>query len=147
MFGRHSVKFIRGRAIFLPAAEGRIGIFGGPDDREIAPDETDWLENAKLRDLVGFYIAMRWPIGETAEALLISKREAKIWWSRQRILVIRPDLVRACVCRVADWGPAVETGRKADISPAAAEFLGVDTDDRLLFRFAPDSAPEGPFTE
>ena len=49
------------------------------------------------------------------------------WWGRPKLA--------GNLRRTADWGPHVDTGRVADISPGLMEALGIETDDEVEVKF------------
>lgn len=62
------------------------------------------------------YVACRWPVSRYPFL-----RQAIAW-------VENPADHKKLAARPADWGPNVRTGRVADLSPALARDLGLDTD-------------------
>jgi hypothetical protein len=51
-------------------------------------------------------------------------------------LVYAPKTGKSIKCFPADWGPHEEkTGRAADLSPSALEYLGIETDDEVKVTF------------
>ena len=122
---------------------GKVSWFGGPPDLAeggISADEplafiyevTDrpqvFLPGAKVAlaqclDPEVYYIACRWDYDnpeQTREMLLTN-----IAWVRS------PETGMALPAYPADWGPHVDTGRVADISPGLMEDLGIMTDDEV----------------
>lgn len=65
-----------------------------------------------------FYCAMRWNYTQTSVKQLQS--------AIVRVKALNGNVVW---CTPADWGPNARTGRIIDLSPMAAEVLGVKTDD------------------
>jgi N-acetylmuramoyl-L-alanine amidase len=127
----------------LFAASGTCSTFGGPDDTGVSPseglamwyqpDECPWLMlerqpsgttgMARRLDPSVFYVACRWDYDVTPKEMLRGPQMAMVCNTKTG------------VCRlahVADWGPhEAETGRAADLSPALADSLGVQTDDEV----------------
>jgi N-acetylmuramoyl-L-alanine amidase len=126
---------------------GKVSWFGGPDDEGVAPDEglafiaeveqaphlflsyqpegTTGL--ARRLNPEAFYIACRWDYDETPAYMLLE----------EMALVRAPKTGKQLKCYPADWGPNENTGRVADISPGAMEYLGITTDDivEVVFPF------------
>jgi lysozyme len=120
---------------------GKVSWFGGPDDEGVAPDEglafiyevddapelflpeqppgTSGL--ARRLDPDEFYIACRWDYDETPRDMLL-----------ENVALVRSKRTgREFKAAPADWGPHVDTGRIADISPGLMEALGIKTDDEV----------------
>jgi N-acetylmuramoyl-L-alanine amidase len=120
---------------------GTVSWFGGPNDKGVAPDEglafiqkveqaphlflpqqppnTSGL--ARRLDPHAHYIACRWNYDTTPHDMLLD----------QVALVMVPKTGRALTAHPSDWGPHVDTGRVADISPGLMEALGIQTDDEV----------------
>lgn len=124
---------------------GPCSTFGGPDDSGMShtegvalypgwlmvshhcahalflerPTEMDGNEFPRGRGLNpdAFYCAMRWDYKVMSPGAL-----ARSW-----VRVTANG--RTCYVRPVDWGPNERTGRLIDLSPGAAQFLGVKTDD------------------
>jgi len=118
---------------------GKVSWFGGPDDDGVSPDEglafiydvddaphlflprqppgTTGL--ARRLNPEVHYIACRWDYDVTSKTDLL----------HVKVLVRAPKTGRAFVCDPGDWGPHVDTGRVADISPGLMDALGIQTDD------------------
>jgi hypothetical protein len=121
---------------------GKMSVFGGPNDTGVAPDEglalfeaADVSANPDLflptqpNGTTGLarrlnpqakYIACRWDYSVTPKSFL------KL--STTLVTVTNPATNKSEQCRPADEGPAVETGRVADLSPGLAQALGLNTD-------------------
>ena len=54
---------------------------------------------------------------------------------KEMALVYSPKTGKSIKCYPADWGPHEDTGRIADISPSALEYLGISTDDDVVVTF------------
>lgn len=128
----------------LLSISGKVSHFGGPEDEGVAPDEglafIYELEQAphlflpyQPRGTTGLarrlnpdmhYIACRWDYTQTPRDLLL-KELAQVRTSKGLTLTAYP----------ADWGPHVNTGRVADISPGLMEDLGIQTDDEVQVIF------------
>ena len=128
----------------LDPVSGKVSTFGGPDDVGVTPSEGLWcfpedkipagFESlflsvqppgtsglARRLNPDKFYIACRW-FGKTSVDVE----------SRRKLRLLRYRVSangKSVVCQPADWGPAEWTKRIADISPGAADALGVKTDD------------------
>jgi len=126
---------------------GTVSWFGGPNDTGVSPSEglafiysVDMAPHlflpsqppgttglARRLDPAVFYIACRWDYdapGMSKDDLLSVK-----------VLVRAPKTGRAFIADPADWGPHVDTGRIADISPGLMDALGIQTDDALEVAF------------
>jgi len=119
--------------------EGQCSTFGGPDDLGVAADEglalySDWTQAPHLflsyqpTGTTGLarrlnpevpYLACRWDYDEHPKQML----------TEEMALVRAPSTGKFLKCYPVDWGPHSDTGRVCDLSPAAAEYLGVSTDD------------------
>lgn len=127
-------------AALLPASNGKVGVFGGPKDRGIKPDDKLGLPTGKhftferVRSLnpKSFYVAMRWDY----HVLGKSNEEGKRWWANKKILVTNPANGNAIVARAVDFGPPESTGLSIAVSPGAAEALGVEVGDEVEIAFA-----------
>ena len=134
---------------------GRVSWFGGPDDEGVAPDEglafiyeaetaphlfldeqppgTTGL--ARRLNPEVYYIACRWDYDETPKAMLPD----------MSVRVRAPKTGREFIATPADWGPHVDTGRVADISPGLMEALGISTDDEVEVIFAEQQLEATPY--
>lgn len=127
-------------ASLLPAQRGKLGVFGGPKDRGIKPDDKLGLPTGKhfsferVRSLnpKGFYCAMRWDY----HVLGKSNEEGKRWWANKKLLVTNPTSGVAVVVRAVDYGPPESTGLAIAVSPGAAEALGLAVGDEVEISFA-----------
>jgi hypothetical protein len=132
---------------------GKVSMFGGPDDHGVRPDEGLALYDksdirfpgrrfrpernphdlflpyqprgttgmARRLDPTQFYIATRWNYKVTPRDFL-----------RQiQITVIARKTNRSFLAWPADWGPNIDTGREADLSPGLIKALGIETDDLI----------------
>lgn len=131
----------------LPAHQGKLGVFGGPKDRGIKPDDKLALPTGKhftferVRSLnpKGFYCAMRWDY----HALGKSIGEGQRWWANKKLLVTNPTNGVSVVVRAVDYGPPESTGLTIAVSPGAAEALGVEVGDEVEIAFADPRLPAG----
>lgn len=131
----------------LPAQRGKVGIFGGPKDRGIKPDDKLALptgrhftfERVRSLNPKGFYCAMRWDY----HALGKSNEEGKRWWANKKLLVTNPTSGVSIVVRAVDYGPPESTGLSIGLSPGAAEALGVAVGDEVEIAFADARLPAG----
>jgi N-acetylmuramoyl-L-alanine amidase len=127
----------------MTTLRGTVSWFGGPNDTGVSPSEglafiyevddaphlflptqppgTTGLARRLNPDK--FYIACRWDY----DAPGTSKTDLL----HVKVLVRAPKTGKAFVCDPADWGPHVDTGRVADISPGLMDALGIETDDEV----------------
>lgn len=135
-------------------ASGKCSWFGGPEDMGVSPSEglafiyeiddaPDLFLAQQPPNTTGlarrlnpdkFYIACRWKYdlpGMSKEDLLTTK-----------VLVRSPRTGREFIATPADWGPHVDTGRIADLSPGLLEALGIQTDDEVEVTFPAPSLVE-----
>lgn len=132
----------------LPATHGKVGVFGGPKDRGVKPDDKLALptgrhfvyERVRTLKPESFYCAMRWDY----HLLHKSPEEGKRWWANKKLLVTNSKTGKAVVVRAVDYGPHENTGLDIGISPGAAEALGVEVGDEVDIAFADQKAPQGP---
>src|SRR5436309_2670013 len=132
----------------LPAQRGKLGVFGGPKDRGIKPDDKLALptgrhftfERVRSLNPKGFYCAMRWDY----HALGKSIGEGQRWWANKKLLVTNPTNGVSIVVRAVDYGPPESTGLSIAVSPGAAEALGVEVGDEVEIAFADPRLPAGP---
>jgi hypothetical protein len=132
----------------LPATHGKVGVFGGPKDRGVKPDDKLALptgrhfvyERVRTLNPESFYCAMRWDY----HLLHKSPEEGKRWWANKKLLVTNSRTGKAVVVRAVDYGPHENTGLDIGISPGAAEALGVEVGDEVDIAFADQKAPPGP---
>jgi hypothetical protein len=123
------------------ALHGKCSWFGGPNDKGVASDEglafiqeveqaphlflphqpPNTTGLARRLDPHAHYIACRWDYDATPHTMLLE----------QTALVMVPKTGRALIAYPADWGPHVDTGRIADLSPGLMEALGIQTDDEV----------------
>jgi len=123
-------------------AKGKVSHFGGPEDMGVSPSEglafiydvedkphifldeqppgTTGL--ARRLDPATYYIAMRWDYDQFTKDFLAGGATA---------LVRSPKTGKEFMAHPADWGPHVDTGRVADISPGLMQALGIETDDEV----------------
>jgi len=132
----------------LPAAHGKTGVFGGPKDRGIKPDDKLALPTGphgvyeRIRSLSpkSFYCAMRW----NYHVEHLSPEEVKRWWANRKLLVTNKKNNSAVIVRAVDYGPHEKTGFDISISPGAAEALGVEVGDEVDIALADPKSPLGP---
>jgi len=133
---------------------GKASWFGGPDDTGVSPDEglafiydiedaphlflpdqpagTSGL--ARRLDPDQPYIACRWDYNVHPKESLLE----------HMAMVRSPRTGRFTKAYPADWGPHVDTGRVADISPGLMAALGIDTDDEVEVIYPYDAEDEKP---
>jgi hypothetical protein len=120
-------------------AYGPCSSFGGPADPGVSPSEGlafiyEYDERpdlflkkqpagttglARRLDPKVHYIACRWDYSRTPKEMLRDKNLQAMVAANDRSFLAWP----------ADWGPAQDTGRVADLSPGLMEALGITTDD------------------
>jgi hypothetical protein len=133
--------------IQLPTTSGKAGVFGGPKDRGIKPDDKLALptgphstyERVRSLNPKSFYCAMRWEYRIEHK----SPEEGKRWWANKKLLVTNPKSGASVVVRAVDYGPHENTGLDISISPGAAEALGIEVGDEVEIAFADQKAPTG----
>jgi N-acetylmuramoyl-L-alanine amidase len=123
----------------MSTLKGKVSWFGGPDDTGVSPSEglafiyevedcpqlfldkqppgTTGL--ARRLDPEQFYIACRWNYDTHPKTTLCGM-----------VVKVRAN-DREIEAWCADWGPHVDTGRVADISPGLMQALGIETDDEV----------------
>jgi len=132
----------------LPAGNGKLGIFGGPKDRGIKPDDKLALptgphgvyERVRSLNPKGFYCAMRW----NYHVEHLTPEEVKRWWANKKLLVTNKKNGNAVVVRAVDYGPHENTGLDIGISPGAASSLEVEIGDEVDIALADPKDPLGP---
>jgi N-acetylmuramoyl-L-alanine amidase len=131
--------------------EGTCSWFGGPNDTtgvspseglafiyttedqpilflSYQPEGTTGLARRLNPDQL--YVACRWPYDSSNKA---QWREVLL---KEMALVYAPKTGKSVKVYPADWGPHEEkTGRAADLSPRAMEYLGIETDDEVVVTF------------
>jgi N-acetylmuramoyl-L-alanine amidase len=133
-------------------AVGKCSWFGGPEDSGVSSSEglafiydvedkpvvflDDQPPNttglARRLDPDRHYIAMRWDYDMFSKDRLAGKEMA---------LVKSTKTGKHVLCHPVDWGPHVDTGRVADLSPGAMQALGgIETDDEVEVTYP---APKG----
>jgi hypothetical protein len=131
----------------LPATHGKLGVFGGPKDRGIKPEDKLALPTGphgvyeRIRSLnpKSFYCAMRW----NYHVEHLTPEEVKRWWANKKLLVTNPKNGSAIIVRAVDYGPHENTGLDIGISPGAAEALGVEVGDEVDIALADPKLPLG----
>jgi len=132
-------------------AEGMVSWFGGPDDKTgVSPseglafiytteDQPVLFLSYQPEGTTGLarrlnpeqpYVACRWPYTSETKA---QWREVLL---HEMAMVYAPKTGKSIKCYPADWGPHEEkTGRAADISPSAMDYLEISTDDDVVVTF------------
>src|SRR5215813_1731154 len=134
----------------LPATQGKLGIFGGPKDRGIKPEDKLALPTGphgvyeRIRSLnpKSFYCAMRW----NYHVEHLTPEEVRRWWANKKLLVTNKKNGNAVVVRAVDYGPHENTGLDISISPGAANALGVEIGDEVDIALADPKEPLGPLS-
>ncbi len=132
----------------LPATSGKTGVFGGPRDRGIKPEDKLALptgphgvyERVRSLNPKSFYCAMRW----NYHVEHLSPEEVKRWWANRKLLVTNTRNNNAVVVRAVDYGPHENTGFVISISPGAGDALGVEVGDEVAIELADPKSPLGP---
>jgi len=118
-----------------------VSWFGGPDDDGVDPDE-DLAFIYSVEDAPYLFLATQ-PEGTTGLARRLNPNVPYIALRfdydvhPKDTLVGALALVRATktgrqmIAFAADWGPHIDTGRIADISPGLMTYLGIETDDEV----------------
>jgi len=110
----------------LPATEGRISTFGGPDDT-MAGGKFALTGEDPVNPKNPWFIAMRWP-----------RPDGKYPdWLKDSRIILEYQGRKVCV-RPADYGPAAWTGRVVDVGPDVLKALGADTDSHVKISWATD---------
>src|SRR5215813_13538506 len=134
----------------LPAVHGKLGIFGGPKDRGIKPEDKLALptgphgvyERVRSLNPKGYYCAMRW----NYHVEHLTPEEVRRWWANKKLLVTNKKNGTAIVVRAVDYGPHENTGLDISISPGAANALGVEIGDEVDIALADPKEPLGPLS-
>jgi len=124
----------------LPATNGKLGVFGGPRDRGIKPDDKLALptgphgvyERIRSLNASSFYCAMRW----NYHVEHMTPEEVKRWWANKKLLVTNPKSGAAVVVRAVDYGPHENSGLAISVSPKALETLGAEIGDEVEIAMA-----------
>jgi hypothetical protein len=124
----------------LPAKHGKTGVFGGPKDRGIKPDDKLALPTGphsvyeRIRSLnpKSFYCAMRW----NYHVEHMTPEEVKRWWANKKLLITNPKSGAAVIVRAVDYGPHENTGLDISVSPGAASALEIEVGDEVDIEFA-----------
>jgi hypothetical protein len=124
---------------------GKVSWFGGPDDLGVDPDEglafiydidqaphlllaeqpPNTTGLARRLNPYTHYIACRWDYDAHPKDTLLSK-----------VALVRAVKTGVALTAIpADWGPHVDTGRIADLSPSLMKDLGIETDDTVEIIF------------
>ena len=114
----------------LPAAHGKVSIFGGPKDRGIKADDKLALptgphgvyERVRSLNPKSFYCSMRW----NYHVHHMAPEDVKRWWANKKLQITNSKTGAAIVARAVDYGPHENTGLDIGLSPGAAEALGVE---------------------
>lgn len=127
---------------------GKMSTFGGPNDTGVKPDEglaawdsagSEEVQAAFDPQGVPLFLDAQ-PSGTTGLARRLNPDSAYIAYRfnenlarsivRKQVAILQAN-GRTIKALVADWGPNVRTGRVIDMSPGAAKFLGLQTDDTV----------------
>jgi N-acetylmuramoyl-L-alanine amidase len=127
--------------------QGKVSWFGGPDDLGVSPSEglafydsvddaPDLFLSEQPEGTTGLarrlnpaksYIACRWDYDQTPKTML----------PNMAVMVRAVKTGKEAYATPADWGPHIDTGRVADISPGLMSHLEIDTDDEVIVEFEP----------
>lgn len=120
---------------------GKMSIFGGGKDGGMAHDEGLALwEHDEADKRPDLFLPRSKDLTEGSskrlrpDALYFAYRFANVTRDKLQQTVWRLTNLKngkSVMVSLADWGPNEKTGRTFDISPRAAEFLGVQTDDEI----------------
>jgi hypothetical protein len=123
---------------------GKIGIWGGPNDMGVPPDENLALvDPSEIPDFQRYFLP-RQPSGTTGLArrldptsYYISARwnytiTSKPFLKTHLVIVKNPRNGKSAEAQPVDWGPDAMSGRVADISPGLATYLGLTVDDEAV---------------
>lgn len=80
------------------------------------------------------YVACRWNYSAIAADLDIPRSQVKHSLKHAGVIVTNRRTGKSAVARIADWGPAAWTKRKADLSPRLMKTLNLKTDDIVDIR-------------
>lgn len=132
----------------LASFTGRCSVFGGPNDTDVS--RTEGLALVEPGDLknpnfAGLFLSTQ-PAGTTGLARRLDPAQLYIAMRWDYTKTPRPYLRKICVMvsangktittvRPVDWGPNIDTGRIADLSPAVASALDLNTDDVVTVRY------------
>jgi hypothetical protein len=121
--------------------KGKMSTFGGPHDMGVTPREGLALITEQNKHLYLEYLLPYQPLGTTGLARCLNPEKFYIacrWdysatpksaLGRILVKVTNPDNGRSAFAKPVDWGPNVDTGRVADLSPGLARHLGLRTND------------------
>lgn len=132
----------------LPISHGKVGVFGGPKDRGLKPDDKLALptgphgvyERVRSLNPKSFYCAMRW----NYHVEHLTPEEVKRWWANKKLLVTNTKNGNAVVVRAVDYGPHENSGLDLSVSPGAAAALEVEVGDEVDVALADAKLPLGP---
>jgi len=132
----------------LPASNGALGVFGGPKDKGLKPDDKLALptgphsvyERVRTLNPKSFYCAMRW----NYHVEHLTPEEVRRWWANKKLLVTGVKSGKAVVVRAVDYGPHESTGLAISVSPGAADALGAEVGDEVNIALADAKLPLGP---
>ena len=124
---------------------GKCSWFGGPADGGVSSSEgLAWIY--ELDDAPHLFLPYQ-PAGTTGLARRLNPQKLYCAWRvnyeniskeellHARVIVRNPATGKELVAQPADWGPAEETGRIADLSPGCMEQLGLVTDQEVEIEF------------
>ncbi|WP_426436017.1 hypothetical protein [Bradyrhizobium genosp. P] len=118
---------------------GKMSTFGGPQDMGVSPDEGLALyDDAQALNAPAGLLLTAQPPGTTGLARRLNPAFNYMAY-RWNYAVTPPDFLRGKSVTVSangksimatpvDWGPNIDTGRIADLSPGLAHALGLNTD-------------------
>ena len=135
------------RAPQLPATHGKVGVFGGPKDRGIKPEDKLALptgphgvyERVRSLNPKSFYCSMRW----NYHVEHLTPEEVKRWWANKKLSVTNSKSGVGVIVRAVDYGPHENTGLDIGVSPGAAAALGVEVGDEVDIALADPKLPLG----
>jgi len=119
---------------------GKMSTFGGPQDGGVAPAEGLALFTSDIQMIaagLSSYLLTEQQAGAPGLARRLNPKKFYIAcrWNTDDYPDLRDAVAHVSAngktfeARPVDWGPNVNTGRAADLSPGLAEALGLETDD------------------
>ncbi len=126
--------------------QGKMSTFGGPDDKGMKPDEVLALfepQDLNDPDNAGLFLPTQ-PAGTTGLGHRLNPQQLYLACRWDYKLTPRSFLRNTYAvvtsvksgnseyARPVDWGPSIDTGRIADLSPGLASKLELDTDDEVI---------------
>jgi N-acetylmuramoyl-L-alanine amidase len=131
----------------MTTLRGKVSWFGGPEDTGVSPSEglafyysvadapelflptqpSGTTGLARRLDPDTFYIACRWDYAITPKTMLPD----------MTVKITNPKTGATAYAVPGDWGPHIDTGRCADLSPGLMSALELTTDDEVIVEYEP----------